>query len=397
VESNEEVRRWIRDLRSNDCFAMRVGREAKRTHTEREICRFGRTGDRNSGRNGRDTRHEAAIGRRGLGRGRRAARMRGRRRKRHDCRTQARSVQKQKRRQQYRESDIGSGFHTPRIHAWHVNHQNHRRSKQKEVSLTIQPRLCGLCQETHITGAKPNTAPAAKECEQSASSGGTKVLRFLVWIAGIVVGSMGKRLYVLTRDLHLYAGLFLSPFVLVFTVSVFFLVHAPREKQAASGPTRVASDLDIPNAIEQLSGREQVVSLRRVLEQIGVEGEVNFVRRLPKEHRLIVPVLLPGRETVVDLDVFRRTATISDNSTGLSDAVVHLHKMPGPHNVNIRGNSVHIRVWRWLADITTYGLLFLTVSGLYLWAVIRAERNIGVVLMCAGGISFFGLVYAITR
>ena len=208
---------------------------------------------------------------------------------------------------------------------------------------------------------------------------------------------MGKRFYVLTRDLHLYVGLFLSPFILVFAVSVFFLVHAPKENRATTGRTRVASDLDVPTDLERLSGREQVASLRRVLEQIGVEGEVNFIRRLPKEHRLVVPVLLPGRETTVDLDVVRRTATISESSTGLSDAVVYLHRMPGPHNVNIRGNSFYIRVWRWLADITTYGLLFLTLSGVYLWTVLRAERRVGLALLCAGGISFFGLVYAIAR
>ena len=208
---------------------------------------------------------------------------------------------------------------------------------------------------------------------------------------------MGKRFYVLTRDLHLYAGLFLSPFILVFAVSVYFLVHAPQENRATAGRTRVASDLHVPTDLERLSGREQVASLRRVLEQIGVEGEVNFIRRLPKEHRLVVPVLLPGRETTVDLDVVRRTATISESSTGLSDAVVYLHKMPGPHNVNIRGNSFYIRVWRWLADITTYGLLFLTLSGVYLWTVLRAERRVGLALVCAGGISFFGLVYAIAR
>ena len=37
---------------------------------------------------------------------------------------------------------------------------------------------------------------------------------------------MNKRFYLITRDLHLYFGLFVSPFVLVFAFSVFFLVHS---------------------------------------------------------------------------------------------------------------------------------------------------------------------------
>ena len=208
---------------------------------------------------------------------------------------------------------------------------------------------------------------------------------------------MGKRLYVITRDLHLYLGLFLSPFVLVFAASVFFLVHPQSSSQARSSPNRNVADLPVTQEIERLSGREQVAALRPALKAMGVDGEVDFIRRIPREHRIVFPVRIPGRETVVDLDLLHRTAVLSARSTGLRDALVHLHKMPGPHNVNVRGNSTWMRVWRWLADIATYGLLFLTLTGLYLWAVLKAERLVGIGLLCMGGISFFGLVYAITR
>ena len=207
---------------------------------------------------------------------------------------------------------------------------------------------------------------------------------------------MGKRIYLITRDLHLYLGLFLSPFLLVFAVSVFFLVH-PQRTSSDKPAVRLASDLPVLPEIEHLSGRELVAALRPALDAIKVHGEVDFIRRIPKENRMVFPVRVPGHETEVDLDLVQRTAVITERVTGLIDAVVHLHKMPGPHNVNIRGNSAYVRVWRWLADITTYGLMFLTLSGLYLWMVLRAERRVGVALLCAGGISIVGLVYAISR
>lgn len=207
---------------------------------------------------------------------------------------------------------------------------------------------------------------------------------------------MRKRFYVVTRDLHLYVGLFLSPFVLVFAVSVFYLVHAPSRQVSEEPSKRVFSNLSLSPDLENLSGREQVLALRPVLNGLGVTGEVNFIRKITKEHRLVVPVVVPGRETTVDLDLENRTAAISVRETGLSDALVHLHKMPGPHNVNIRGNSLYMRVWRWLADVASYGLVFLTVSGIYLWMALRAERRTGLVLLCLGALSFFGMVYALT-
>ncbi|MGH8639725.1 MAG: hypothetical protein ACREUZ_21550, partial [Burkholderiales bacterium] len=123
--------------------------------------------------------------------------------------------------------------------------------------------------------------------------------------------------------------------------------------------------------------------------------EIDFVRHVATEHRLVVPVRLPDRDTVVSLDYDQRTATVTSRRQSLGDALVYLHKMPGPHNVDVRGNSRLMRAWRVLADATAYLLLFVTLSGIYLWIALRAERRIGLALMLAGAITFGGLVYAI--
>ncbi|HEY2013421.1 MAG TPA: PepSY-associated TM helix domain-containing protein [Bryobacteraceae bacterium] len=206
-----------------------------------------------------------------------------------------------------------------------------------------------------------------------------------------------KRLYPVTRDLHLYLGLFISPLVMAFAVSVFFIVHAWIPGTGRPPTVRTASNLSVPAGVELLTGREQVDALRSVLDQAGVRGEVNFVRRIAKENRLVIPVVVPGREVSVDLNVEARSAVITERETGIASALVYLHKMPGQHNAALRGNSVYLRVWRWLADATVYLVLFLSVSGIYLWAVLRAERRIGLTLIAAGACSFFGLVYALAR
>ena len=206
-----------------------------------------------------------------------------------------------------------------------------------------------------------------------------------------------RRLYLITRDLHLYCGLFLSPFILVFSVSVFYLVHglAQRPAPVASDASRTAANLSVPPDIARLQGRARVDALRVVLEQLDVRGEVDFVRHVVSEHRLIVPVRLPDRDTIVSLDYEKRTATVTSRHQSLGDALVYLHKMPGPHNVDVRGNSWIMHLWRVLADATVYLLLFITLTGIYLWTALRAERRIGIVLILAGAVTFGGLVYVI--
>lgn len=206
-----------------------------------------------------------------------------------------------------------------------------------------------------------------------------------------------RRLYLITRDLHLYVGLFISPFVLVFAVSVFYLVHglAQRPAPGPSDALRSVADLRMPPDIARMQGRARVDALRPVLEQLGVRGEVDFVRHVASEHRLIVPVRLPDRDTIVSLDYDQQTATVTSRRHAMSDAFVYLHKMPGPHNVDVRGNSPLMGAWRILADTTTYLFLFITLSGIYLWLALRTERRVGLLMILAGAGTFWGLVYVI--
>jgi hypothetical protein len=205
-----------------------------------------------------------------------------------------------------------------------------------------------------------------------------------------------RRLYLITRDLHLYVGLFISPYVLVFCLSVFYLVHglAARPGPETSDASRNVP-VSVPPDLPRQQGRARVDALRPVLAQLGVQGEIDFVRHLAREHRLIVPVRLPDRDTVVDIDYEHGTAVVRSRRHGVGDALVYLHKMPGPHNADVRGNSGLIRWWRLAADATAWLLLFITMSGIYLWVALRAERRVGTVLIVTGALTFWGLVYAL--
>jgi hypothetical protein len=206
-----------------------------------------------------------------------------------------------------------------------------------------------------------------------------------------------RRVYVVLRDLHLYAGLFVSPFVLVFALSVFYLVHglSIRPSPEPKDGSRVVKDLRLPAGLESLDGPARIEALRAVLTQIDVKGEIDFVRHAAKEHRLIFPVRVPNADALVDLDYEQRIAIVTARRQSWSEAFVYLHKMPGPHNAAIRGNSALITAWRVVADATVYLTLFLTVSGLYLWVVLKSERRVGTFLLLAGALTFGGLVYGL--
>lgn len=203
-------------------------------------------------------------------------------------------------------------------------------------------------------------------------------------------------LYRLTRDLHLYFGLFISPFVLVFSVSVFFFVHAWTSTTVPE-TTRVVSSLDLRPDLATLSGRPLVDALKPILGRLNVRGEIGFVQKNVPEETLLIPISIPGRAISVRLHLGRREAIIVTRETGLADALMTLHKSPGGHGPDIRMNWFAMKAWRWFADATVYLTLFITISGLYLWVMLRAERRVGLILLFTGTVTFFGIAYAVSH
>jgi hypothetical protein len=164
--------------------------------------------------------------------------------------------------------------------------------------------------------------------------------------------------------LHLYLGLFIAPFLLVFSVSVFFLVHAwIPGSQPAAAENRLVQGVALPAGLELLEGRARVDALQDIMPTIGVRGEIGFVRHLVQKQRLEFKVSAPGRETDVKLDLAAHTAAISRHESGILDGLVMLHKSPGQHLVAIRMNWLPMLAWRWFADGTVYLLMFITLSG----------------------------------
>ena len=187
------------------------------------------------------------------------------------------------------------------------------------------------------------------------------------------------------RDVHLILGLFVSPFLLVFAVSTLLLNHTWKPwASLAEVEMPTPQVVEIP---EEIEGIEQA---QAIMLQVGVSGEIRNVFR--PENGLVILVMKPGKNTTITVDMTTGAAEIEQNETDFWDVLLYLHKSPGPHNANIRGNWIFTRLWTWLIDTAVCAILLVSVSGIYLWAVIKAERKAGLILLGAGCLSFAAMV-----
>ncbi len=200
-----------------------------------------------------------------------------------------------------------------------------------------------------------------------------------------------RRRYLGIRDLHLYLGLLVSPFVVAYALTAIFFVHAwlpwggAESGEPATRTVRVSARAD----------SSSLIMAERIRSQIGVAGEIDYVNRDMHAQRLSFPIHGPGRRARVVVDLRTGLAEVELRETGVWDGLVWLHKMPGPHNAAIRGNWSVTRAWWWLADATAYLLLFLSASGVYLWSVIRAERRTGLLFLGGGALTFLLLLFVV--
>jgi hypothetical protein len=196
-----------------------------------------------------------------------------------------------------------------------------------------------------------------------------------------------KKYYPPVRSLHLYAGLFVSPFVLIFSISVLVLNHA-------GFVNSIIPVKHLPVIKTQLNtipyNTSDLQTAKAIIQQLHIKGEIDYISQ--NEDHISFPVTTPGTRTKIEVNKHTKEVLITRDEEGTLRAANYLHKMPGPHNSTIRGNASFMKNWRILADVVVYLLLFVSASGIFLWYFLKAERKLGWVAIILGGITFTALL-----
>jgi len=196
-----------------------------------------------------------------------------------------------------------------------------------------------------------------------------------------------KKYYPSIRALHLYIGLLISPFVLIFAGSVLVFNHPGYINKMAHGkdPSVINTRLDsIPFR------STDALTAKAIIHKLGITGEIDFINK--NDSSLFFPVRTPGVINRIRVNTLNGMVSITRTDEGTLRGLAFLHAMPGPHNVAMRGNSGFIKVWRYIADTIVYSLLFLTISGVFLWYFMQSERRLGIYALGFGFLVFIGLL-----
>jgi hypothetical protein len=190
----------------------------------------------------------------------------------------------------------------------------------------------------------------------------------------------------LLRRIHLYAGLFLIPWVLAYALSTMAMNHRHLFQKPNTAPQwtkRTERTFDGVITAEAPAAAQAAV----ILGWLGIDGANNA--RLAKDGALVIQrqrLIDPLRITYTPVD---RRVVIEGQPAKASAFLERIHRRRG-----FDRDYAADDVWAFLVDAFIAAMIFWVASGLWLWWKMKATRRFG--LACAlAGLAIFAFYAAV--
>ena len=196
-----------------------------------------------------------------------------------------------------------------------------------------------------------------------------------------------KKYYSTARVLHLYLGLFISPLILIFSISVLVINHTEYFNKLR--PKKELESLHTQLHDFQMLGTD-LLTAKAIIQQLNISGEIDWISKT--DSTISFPVNKPGLNKRISVNTRTGVVLISQQDMGTLNGMTYLHTMPGEHNAKLRGNSFFMQAWRIATDVVVYVVLFVSATGIFMWYFLRPEKKLGMFSLGMGALIFLVLM-----
>jgi hypothetical protein len=161
-------------------------------------------------------------------------------------------------------------------------------------------------------------------------------------------------MYHAVRKIHLYCGLIILAFLMMYFVSGYMMAHRPWFLSPGPAPTTRTATFQ-PGAgftTEQLAAEVQ--------KQLRLPGRIQFPQKQPAGMTRFW-VNYPGTMARVDVPAGQRSVTVTTQRAGLVGTLIMLHKVNG-YDGNLLFDACAL-----FCDLAGLSMILFALSGVYLW------------------------------
>ncbi len=179
------------------------------------------------------------------------------------------------------------------------------------------------------------------------------------------------------RRTHLYLGMFLLPWMLMYGVSTVLFNHGPTFRQFRPTEPAWTQLWEKEYALELPAGNDRLrETARRVLDDHGLQGAFGAQRQGP---RLVINVPNFRQPVRLTYDPAQKQLRAEERTFSWVEVLIRLHQRVGYG----QGDFLY-KVWGVLVDLFCVGTLAWIGTGLYLWWRLPVARTWGWIALGGG-------------
>jgi hypothetical protein len=189
------------------------------------------------------------------------------------------------------------------------------------------------------------------------------------------------------RKLHFYSGLFLLFFMWLFAFSGLLLNH-PSWRFAEFWSNRKQTNYEREIAVPGPEVRGDLDQARDIFRQLGIRGEILWTTTRTDPNLFEFQVRRPGHFFFIKADLTRKLATVQQSDVNVWGVMKALHAFTGVQIDDPRNSRdwALTTLWAYSMDAVAVGLIFMTLSSLYMWFEIPQKRIPGAIVLLVGSL-----------
>ena len=206
---------------------------------------------------------------------------------------------------------------------------------------------------------------------------------------GEIRRSMAKRVDTWNRKLHYYLGLYFLFFLWLFSLTGLMLNHQPWFTHLYDrAETRLQLSIGTP------TGDTMLEQTRDVMQQLGLEGEIDWPAAQPAWH-IDFTVSRPNGAAQVRVDLTAKKAYVREFENGRLHAFQIFHTFSGSRfsQPGSQRDWIVTSLWVWAMDALALGLIVMVLGSYYMWWQLKKRKALGVAVL-TGGVATCGVFVA---
>jgi len=205
------------------------------------------------------------------------------------------------------------------------------------------------------------------------------------------MGSRWARLDRIMRAVHLYTGLFLVPWMMVYAMSAFFLNHDSWFANSKPAWKDILDKEFVPGDTFPVASEERA---RAIMKHLGLDG-AHQISQDDEKQMVLYRFCATGYYQIIWHRPESRLVVRKQQPCTTYSFINALHFQHGYHPPY--SDYLPWATWAFIVDAVAISTIFWVISGVYIWARRPRKRLLGGICLVAGCLLFAFLAFSLSR